>query len=509
MRMRMRGFAAFLAVVGLAIVGQARADGDDDKDKAKNPEKPGLVDSWDAVFLQGSKVGHVHTFIEPVTDKGRKLLRVRFDMTLNYKRLKDTITVEFQYGTIETLDGEVLRLDTRTVAAETVTRAHGDVVDGKMNLNFQSGGPIERKSIPWGPDVRGPYAAEQSMARKPMEPGEVRELKMFQPELNEVCGIKLTAVKEEEVELGGGTKRTLLRVEQTTMLSDKPRKEFDYTLFVDSQGQVIKSHSEVNGGMDLYRTTREGALAAGGGQFDQITHSVIKVPRPINNPERTRNVRYKVKLKGDAPATVIPDDRRQSLTPSTKTGEATLVVKTAGRNTGPAGEESVDPAYLRANALVDSKDPRVVELTQRAIAGATEPWDKATRIEKWVFRNVTEKNFKTAFAPSSEVARNLAGDCTEHSVLTAAMCRAAGVPARVAVGLLYVRDLGGFGYHMWNEVYVNRRWVALDATVDQEDVDAVHIKLKDTSLEGVSPFEAFLPIVTVLGKLSIEPVEIR
>jgi hypothetical protein len=332
---------------------------------------------------------------------------------------------------------------------------------------------------------------------------------MFQPELNEVCGIKLTAVKEEEVELGGGAKRKLLRVEQTTTLDDKPRKEFDVTLFVDSKGQIIKSHSEVNGGMSLYRTTREGALAAGGGNFDQITHSIIKVPRPINNPERTRNVRYKVTFKGATPASVIPDDRRQTVTPSAKESEATLVVKTAGRNVGAAGEETVDPAYLRANALVDAKDPRVIELTQRAVGNALEPWDKATRIEKWVFQNVNEKNFKTGFAPSSEVARNLAGDCTEHSVLTAAMCRAAGVPARVAVGLIYVRDLGGFGYHMWNEVYVNRRWVALDSTVDQQDVDAVHIKLKDTSLDGVSPFEAFLPIVTVLGKLSIEPIEIR
>jgi transglutaminase-like putative cysteine protease len=89
------------------------------------------------------------------------------------------------------------------------------------------------------------------------------------------------------------------------------------------------------------------------------------------------------------------------------------------------------------------------------------------------------------------------------------MCRAVGVPARVVIGLIYVDHLDGFGYHMWNEVHVNKRWVALDPSWNQTEVDAVHIKLTETSLDGVSPFEAFLPLVRVMGKLSIEPIELR
>src|SRR5262249_45091811 len=131
------------------------------------------------------------------------------------------------------------------------------------------------------------------------------------------------------------------------------------------------------------------------------------------------------------------------------------------------------------------------------------------RITKWVARNLRNKNFSTAFAPASEVAQTLSGDCTEHGVLVAAMCRAVGVPARVVVGLVYSDNLGGFGFHMWNEVYVNRRWVAVDAAFDQPDVDAVQIKLAETGLEGVSPYEGFLPVVRVMGKMTIEPLEIR
>ena len=138
-----------------------------------------------------------------------------------------------------------------------------------------------------------------------------------------------------------------------------------------------------------------------------------------------------------------------------------------------------------------------------------DPWEKATRINHWVFQNMRRKNFSLAFAGAAEVARDLSGDCTEHAVLAAAMCRAAGIPSRVVVGLIYVDSIEGFGYHMWDEVYVNNRWIALDPSWDQSNVDATHIKVSDSSLEGVSPFDAFLPLVRVMGRLSIEPIEIR
>ena len=42
-------------------------------------------------------------------------------------------------------------------------------------------------------------------------------------------------------------------------------------------------------------------------------------------------------------------------------------------------------------------------------------------------------------ATAAEVARSREGDCTEHAVLLAALARARGIPARVAMGLVYVR----------------------------------------------------------------------
>jgi hypothetical protein len=301
----------------------------------------------------------------------------------------------------------------------------------------------------------------------------------------------------------------LLRVEQKVSLDGKPRPELDLTAWVDSGGQVIKSQSEVMGGLVTYRTTKEAALAEGKAKLDQIMTSIIKVIHRITDPEKRRNITYRVRVKGEDLAELVPNDRRQTLRPGTDPSTATLEVQTAGPAAGPAGPEQVDDEFLRPNALVTSEDPTVRALAVKAIGGERDPWQRAIKIEKWVAQNLREKNFKTGFAPASEVARNLSGDCTEHGVLAAAMCRAVGIPARVVIGLVYADHLGGFGYHLWNEVYIQRRWVALDASFDQTDVDAVHIKLTDTSLAGVSPYEAFLPVVRVLNKMTLEPQEIR
>jgi hypothetical protein len=465
--------------------------------------------------MKGNKIGYVHTFLEKVSERGRELYRVRVDYFFNFRRLDDTVVMQMQYGTIENPDGEVLRLDTRTLVSDKEIRVYGDAVNGKMKLIMEGTGQHQEQTIPWGKDIRGPYAAEQSMARKPMEEGESRKLKMYIPDVNRVVDITLKAGAMSDVILGDGSKRPLRKVEQTVTLDGRIRPELGTTMWVDSSGQVLKSETDLLGGIVMYRTTREGAIApsVAGSRFDEIRGTIIPVDNVIPNPRQTRYVQYRVSLKEEDPAQIFPTDRRQSLLPGEGKNAAILNVVTNGPGDGEAGPAEVDGQFLRPNGLITSEDDRVRRLAKRAIGNARDPWDKAVRIEHWVFENIRDKNFATAFAPASEVARNLTGDCSEHAVLAAAMCRAVGIPARVAVGLLYMDDdrrkLKGFGFHMWHEVYVNQRWVALDSSWDQSSVDAAHIKLADTSLEGVSPFEAFLPILRVHGKLTIDPVELR
>lgn len=467
-------------------------------------------DSWDAIYIAGRKVGHNHITVKPVTAKnGQKYNRVQLNTVLSFRRGADKTQMELRYGVIETTEGSVLRLDTRTLTAQKEIQVAGDVKDGVMHLKMNGGGPNNEMQIPWGADVRGPYGAEQSLAHTPINPGETRDIKLYIPDVNSICTTHLEAKSHEKLLLGGNEERTLLRVEQTfTDAKGKPMPELTTTLWVDKSGQILKSHSALMGGTDMYRTTRAHALAPDD-EFDLIKATIIKVARRIPNAERTRDIIYQIAItEGDVKES-IPVDQRQTLFPGASAGVATLEVRTDKKDSGQPAKEQPDQASLVPNSLINSDDSVVIEHTRQAIGNASDPWAKAVAIEGWVFKNMKRKNFSNAFAPANEVARNLEGDCTEHGVLTAAMCRAAGIPARCVVGFVYAEPLGGFGPHMWNEVFVNGRWVAIDSAFNQTEVDATHIKLAHSSLEGLAPFEPMMPVMRLHGKLKIEPREIR
>jgi transglutaminase-like putative cysteine protease len=79
----------------------------------------------------------------------------------------------------------------------------------------------------------------------------------------------------------------------------------------------------------------------------------------------------------------------------------------------------------------------------------------------------------------------------------------------VAIGLVGSEREGGFAYHMWNEVWLDGRWVPLDATLRRGGIGAAHLKISHTNLHDVSPYAPFLPVYQLLGRLQIEIVEME
>jgi transglutaminase-like putative cysteine protease len=149
-----------------------------------------------------------------------------------------------------------------------------------------------------------------------------------------------------------------------------------------------------------------------------------------------------------------------------------------------AGEPDLS-SYLRPELFIESDAPEIVAEAKKAAAGATAPRLVAERLTRYVNALLDKK--PTVSLPSArEVLRTGVGDCNEHTALYVAMARALGVPARIAVGLVYLR--GGFFYHAWPEVYVDEGrgrglWLPVDPTLNQFPADATHIRLARGGLD--------------------------
>jgi transglutaminase-like putative cysteine protease len=178
------------------------------------------------------------------------------------------------------------------------------------------------------------------------------------------------------------------------------------------------------------------------------------------------------------------------------------------RDTETLTAEEAEPdlsAWLRPELFLESDAPEIVAEAKKAAADATAPRLIAERLTRYV-NALLEKKPTVSLPSALEVLRTRVGDCNEHTALYVAMARALGVPARIAVGLVYVR--GGFYYHAWPEVYVQEgrgrgRWLPVDPTLNQFPADATHIRL---ARGGLDRQVAILPAI---GHAKMHVLEVK
>jgi transglutaminase-like putative cysteine protease len=139
----------------------------------------------------------------------------------------------------------------------------------------------------------------------------------------------------------------------------------------------------------------------------------------------------------------------------------------------------------------------MIRQARAIVAQRQTPWEKALAIYEWVHRNVAKE--MTISLPSAlDVLHTLKGDCNEHTYLSVALARAAGLPAKIVVGIVYHE--GAFYYHAWPSIYAGR-WIEMDPTWGQPTVDATHLAL----VEGEKDQQ--VQIIKVLGQLKIQVIE--
>jgi hypothetical protein len=427
---------------------------------------------------------------------------------MRIQRSGQTTEQEINMQLLETLDGKLAQFETRISSpAETITR--GKLVGNQLEITTIAAGdsgPTSR--IDWASDVGGFYAMEQSLERQPMQPGQRRKLRSLLPLFNTIVETEMRALDYEPTDLCG-VSQNLLKIQTETRLPDGSTLET--VIWTDRQGQTQKSLMP-GIGQTAYRTTRDDALDESGYTgLDLVSDLMVKVSRRLDSPHDTRRIVYRVRLPEEDPKGVFASGLSQTVK-SLGPRQAELVVR-AIRPDQPARVEGAfagpTPEDSAANSLVQSDDQAVIALAQRIAPQETDPWQLAQALERAVHTMIVAKDFSQAFATAAEVVRTRQGDCTEHAVLLAALCRARGLPARVAIGLVYSQPDQAFAYHMWNETWIKDRWVPLDATLGRGGIGAAHIKLTDSSLAGAGAYSTFLPVLKVMGQLELEILDVQ
>jgi len=129
----------------------------------------------------------------------------------------------------------------------------------------------------------------------------------------------------------------------------------------------------------------------------------------------------------------------------------------AGPDDNPGDVDGVSDPFA-----LDLDSPAILELAGRITEGKTRSWDKGVAICQWVYRNL-EKTMRESFS-ALQVLGSGEGECQSHSLLAVSLCRASGVPARFAYGVVFLPDRGAFFFHTWVEIHAGE-WIPMDPTL--------------------------------------------
>jgi len=155
--------------------------------------------------------------------------------------------------------------------------------------------------------------------------------------------------------------------------------------------------------------------------------------------------------------------------------------------------------YLKPTLSVESESPEIVAKA-REIAGAeTDAYAAAKKVVAWVYAHM-KKDYGYNADRATDVLRQLRGDCTEHSLLSVALLRALGIPARRVDGVVYTHGGDGVAalyWHEWVEAWVGSTWAQLDPTFGQPVADATHLTLGEESQADIMPLLGKLRVVDV------------
>jgi hypothetical protein len=457
--------------------------------------------------MQQQPVGYQALTLTRPGDAPEAWLDASATSALSLQRFGQTTLERMELTSRETAVGQVESVESRIhsggVEMHTVGRRQGDL----MQFETRAGEQRQQWSVPLPAECGGYFALEWSLRRAPPVAGEQRTLHAIVPMLNQVAEIRVVAARPEAVALPNGT-RQLLRLDYTLTLPGGTT--INSVSWVDKAGEVFKAEmTELQ--QVSYRVDQATALAAvAHAKFDLGDFSTVRLAQPLAQAGATRQVRYRVELRSGDPASVFPRTASQSVV-SVGPGSAELTVRALAYGDGEpaAPDDAPRDADRQPSSLVQSDDVQVRQLAGQIRPAATDAWSIATATEQFVYQNVTDKDFSTAFATAADVARSRQGDCTEHAVLMAALCRAQYIPCRAVIGLVYVDSQQGFVFHMWNEAWIQDRWISFDGTLGQAGISAAYLVLARSSLETGDAFATLLPVLQVMGQLQVEVLDVR
>jgi hypothetical protein len=437
-------------------------------------------DSWMSIFQNQRRIGFAH----------RRL----FPTAAGYE-MQETVVMRINtMGMVQNLD---LRTRADLLPDGSLHRFEFDIRSGAFQFSSQGtrAGDVlriltetagHRRSIEM-PLTKKVYLAATLLDRlrgERLSPGDRYMFEVFDPASMAQTTVTAEVVGREPIAVAGeSVPATRIHLSLRGMAQ---------TAWISASGELLRERGLL--GMRLERTTRAEALRdLDGAATDDLAAAAAVAPnRPIHDPQGIEVLR--VRIGG------IRTDRFQLRGGRQSLADGILTVRredVSDLPPMPAPEDlaPLERVFLQPEPLIQSDHERIRSLVRSILGDAPPegPLAQCRLLMDWIRRNI-EPRPVLSLPNALATLDHRVGDCNEHAMLFAAMARAAGIPARVEAGLVYLQ--GKFYYHAWNLLFLGR-WVTADALFGQLPADATHLRLATGSTQQQVDLAGAIGAITI------------
>ncbi len=471
----------------------------------ENPPQGLFSEDWMEMYLAEQKVGYAHLLLR------REGEVIHTEMSTLVKMARGTVPIEVKSleTTRETVDGKPLTFSTRTEMSGQPTTMTGTIEEGKVTLTMKGPGHSGTKTFRLPPEALMIWGITQQYFRQGFEIGTQYALMYYSPTLSAQSAAAGTfeVIGKETVDYRG----TPLEAIRSTLKLRVSGIEITSQSWLNEKGHLLIKNTGVAGRMPhkMIVVDEETALAD---FVPPDLSNLVEVDKAI--PPQANQVVYRIRLEqGDIGKSLPPESNSQKVAYDAETQTALITVTRPDLSETEKKPNSATKAELRPalspNLYINSKHKAVLDLLPKiGIDSDASPLETAIALRDFVYDYIDKKSLSIAFASASEVAKTAEGDCSEHTVLLAALGRAKGIPSRAAVGLMYIPNYSGrknvMGYHMWNQFYLGGRWIDFDASHEEATAGPARLALAYSYLDNESVTQTSLNLFDKIGNLRIE-----
>ena len=437
------------------------------------------TETWMAIYHEKDKIGFAHSRI--VKESDGYIVLENAVMTLRAIGAVHRISTDIigHLNQDASLRSFVFTLDSGMVRFE----ARGKVEGQSLILNTGFGGERMESKITLQEKPTLSLGLWPRLLKQGIAVGDRYRVSLFDPSIMAQKPVDVGIINQERIVLDGKKWETY-----------KVRISFagiETYAWIGPNGERLKEEGLL--GFRMVKTTEDGALSGIRSAPQLDIAEVVSIPADKVLAKPTDLVYLKIRLEGIDLEGLDLDSGRQRLRGSV------LEIALPSEAAGDLHKNIRLERHLRASPLIQSDHPAIKALAREIGGQLDDDEAKARQILRWVHDSLDKR--ATVSVPNALGALEArAGDCNEHAALLAALARAAKIPAKVSVGLVYTR--GRFYYHAWNELFLGQ-WMTADALMGQMPTDVTHIKFVEGDLDRQAE------MVRVIGQIKLTVLEAR